>query len=250
MHVRKSLDQLETKISDLKELAGEPVTLFGNKLVQLLGTLTGLLLLAHLASYFVQPYVGSELAQSLDSLFNLSRENNFPSYFSAILLLIAALLFYFTHRSVKQAEGKWQHHWWLLSLVMVFLSVDEAVQLHERLTTISGQLFTQLDIGFFSFAWVIPYTILFLIVGAYFLRFVLTLANRTRNLFIAAGLFYVGGALGFEFLEGQEVYNNGHTHTYWLMITVEELMEMTGVIILIYALLDHLKKLKVTWQIV
>ena len=238
-----------SKQSNVDVSAQVPVNISGGKLVFLLVVLTAILLLMHLASYFVQPFVSSTVGQSLDSLFNLSRENNFPSYFSAFLLMMAALLFYITHKTVKQQSSKWKLHWWLLSLIMAFLSIDEAVQLHERLATIGGKIFAQPDISFLSFAWVIPYTILFLIVGTYFLPFVLALNKRTRKLFIIAGVFYVGGALGFEFLEGHEVHRNGHTFTYWLMVTIEEVMEMTGVIILIYALLDYLKQLQSTIKI-
>ncbi|MGV3656325.1 MAG: hypothetical protein ACO1NX_00165 [Chitinophagaceae bacterium] len=221
-----------------------PISVSTRKIIRLLSIATLLLLLAHLASYAVQASVGASTAEALDGLFNLSRENNFPSYFSAFLLLAAALLFYGVHLSVKASKGKWQQHWWLLSGVMVFLSIDEAVQLHERLPALTGSLLQNAGSSFLHFAWVIPYTVLFLAVAAYFLKFVLALPPRTRNLFLLSGFLYVGGALGFEFLEGNEVGKNGYSFAYWLMITVEEIMEMAGVIVLIYALLQLLQQSK------
>lgn len=250
MKMQNNLELSSTLRTTEDTLAATNVSFSGSRFVRLLVVITVVLLLAHIGSYFAQQFVSLSVAQSLDSLFNLSRENNFPSYFSALLLIMASFLFYGVHKTVKHQLGKWQRHWWLLSLVMAFLSIDEAVQLHERLATVGSNLFARLGISFLSFAWVIPYTILFLVVGAYFLPFVLALARRTKKLFIVAGIFYVGGALGFEFLEGHEVHKNGYSFMYWLMVTVEEVMEMTGVILLIYALFDYLKTLKSTMKIV
>ncbi len=250
MHIKQKPAALPAETSaELHSKGFLPVSFSARKIIRLLSVATLLLLLAHLASYAVQASVSTSTAEALDGLFNLSRENNFPSYFSAALLLAAALLFYSVQLSVKAVKEKWQQHWRLLAAVMVFLSVDEAVQLHERLPSVTGSLFQNFESGFLHFAWVIPYTALFLAVAAYFLKFVLALPLRTRNLFLLSGFLYVGGALGFEFLEGQEVGKNGFSFTYWLMITVEEIMEMAGVIVLIYALLQLLQQRRASFGV-
>ena len=124
-------------------------------------------------------------------------------------------------------------------------SLDEAVQIHERLTKLTASKFTFLDSAFLTFAWVIPYTILFLVVAVSLFKFVLALPKRTRNLFIVSGVLFIGGALGFEFIESYVVSQDGFNQVYWWLATVEEVMEITGVIVLIYALLDYINTSKI-----
>lgn len=220
-----------------------------NKITTILFAITVLLFAAHLVSYLIRPSLGADVSEMLDSLFNMSRENNFPTYFSAFLLLLAGLLLFAIQVLMRAQNNKWQLHWRLLGFVLFFLSLDEAVQIHERLTKVSGQAFEHFNLVYLSFAWVIPYTLLFLIVAVFFARFVFALPARTRNLMMAAGILFIGGALGFEYLEGHEVKTNGFSFNYWLMITLEEMLEMWGVIILIYALLDYLQSAKAQFYI-
>ncbi|MGB5734474.1 MAG: hypothetical protein WBM40_08530 [Thiohalocapsa sp.] len=59
---------------------------------------------------------------------------------------------------------------------------------------------------------------------------------RTSLLFLAAGAIYGGGAVGVEHWTGDDV----RSLSYNMWTTVEEAMEMFGVILFIYALLDRL----------
>lgn len=215
------------------------------KIILALLVITSLLLLAHISVYLLNNAVPPAVSESLDGLFNLSRESNFPTFFSAFLLLMSGLLAAIIYQYKRKTKERFRHQWLMLSLVFMFLSVDEAVQIHERLTTISGKKFDFLNSAFLSFAWVIPYTILFLVVAVYFIKFVLALPKKTRNLFIIAGILYIGGALGFEFIEGYVFNRHGFNQMYWALATVEELMEITGVIVIIYALLDFIQTLQI-----
>lgn len=215
------------------------------KIAIVLFLITALVVVAHVIVYFLQQVLSPAVWDSLDGLFNLSRENNFPTYFSAFLLVVAGLLARILYLYKKKAGSTYSMQWLLLSFVFIFLSLDEAVQIHERLTKISGEQFKFLNSGFLSFAWVIPYTVLFLVVAVYFARFVFALPKRTRNLFLASGVLYIGGALGFEFVEGYVFNRYGFNVVYWMLATIEEVMEMTGVILVIYAMLDYLQALPI-----
>ena len=60
---------------------------------------------------------------------------------------------------------------------------------------------------------------------------------RTAVLFFVAGLIYGGGAVGVEHFTDADV-NSLH---YNMWTALEEGMEMTGVIVFIYAMLDHMR---------
>lgn len=128
----------------------------------------------------------------------------------------------------------------MLGLVFLFLTLDEAVQIHEQTMVVVHYLLPGLPSTLAS-AWVIPYALLALAAGLYFLKFVLKLPSRTRNLFILAGGIFVLGALGLEVAESYFYDNYGAAHIFSLSVfTLQELLEMIGVTLFIYALLDYI----------
>jgi hypothetical protein len=69
----------------------------------------------------------------------------------------------------------------------------------------------------------------------------LHLPRKIRGLFLLAALLYVGGALGLEMVSGVIVSQFGnHNIVFMFFTTIEETLEMTGVIVLIYGLLDYI----------
>ena len=83
---------------------------------------------------------------------------------------------------------------------------------------------------------VIGFPILVLVALAY-LGFLWHHRRRTGLLFLVAGVIYGGGAVGVEHFTATDL-NSLH---YNMWTALEEGMEMTGVILFIYALLDHMR---------
>lgn len=90
------------------------------------------------------------------------------------------------------------------------------------------------------FAWVIPYAILFAVILILLLRFFISLPAQTKSFFAISACTYLMGAVGLEMIAGNYVYDSGarakQTLPYMLMVTIEELLEMIGLIIFIKAL--------------
>jgi hypothetical protein len=57
---------------------------------------------------------------------------------------------------------------------------------------------------------------------------------------VASGALFVGGALGMEFVQGWHDGLYGMDGTTALITTVEEVLEMSGVTVFVYALLSRL----------
>jgi len=74
------------------------------------------------------------------------------------------------------------------------------------------------------------------------------LAVKTQRLFIAAGTLYVLGSLGVEMSEGliAESLGGRRNLPYITLATVEEFLEMSGAIIFLYALMEHISSFKET----
>ena len=201
-----------------------------------------LLLLANLVSIYYENYSGMEsrLLSSLSRSFDFNQEHNVPTFFSSVILLLAAGLLFLVH-ALKKHDKVDRRKWQLLGFVLLFMAVDETVQIHEFLAdVVRPRLPTDLR-GLLYWAWVVPYGVLALAVAAYFIGFVLRLPALTRNLFLLSGFMFVAGAIGLELFEGYFYKLYGLNHIYnKVLYCAEELLEMSAVVVFIYALLDYL----------
>ncbi|MDH3421968.1 MAG: hypothetical protein OEN00_03190, partial [Gemmatimonadota bacterium] len=87
--------------------------------------------------------------------------------------------------------------------------------------------------------WVVPGLIALAALGVIFARFVLHLPPRSRVLFVVAGTVYVLGALGMEIVGRAYLAASDDDLTYGIIATVEEILEMGGIVVFVYALLDY-----------
>jgi hypothetical protein len=172
--------------------------------------------------------------------FGLDYENNIPTYFTALLLLSAALLAWGANRLARVRRDPFARHWAVLGGILAYISVDEIASLHERLIPpLRHALGAD---GIFYFAWVIPGIVLLLLFLIAYARFFWALERRWKRLFAAAGTIYVAGGLGMELVGGGYVSQYGQaTLAYALISTVEEVLEMVGLAVLIYALLEYMR---------
>lgn len=207
-----------------------------------------LLALGHIVA-FIEDYVRhaySRLAKNIIRWFDFNLESNVPTWFSVILLAFAALLFFIIYTQKKAFQIKGAHYWLTLSLIFVFISVDESVQVHEEVAKILRPSVTNDLSGLLYWAWVIPYGIFAIAAAIYFMRFVLSLPARIKNLFFIAGGMYLFGALLLELAEGYFFKLYGLDHIYnRILYFIEELCEMGGVTVLIYALLTYIADYKI-----
>ncbi len=96
--------------------------------------------------------------------------------------------------------------------------------------------------GWLYFAWVIPGAAFVLAFVLVYLRFVANLFKPFRTLFVASGAIYVCRALGIELIGGVHADHFGQNDiAYVLITTIEEALEMDGLVLFIYTLLLYLE---------
>ena len=216
-----------------------PERLFALQLVAI-GTLVGL----YAATKFLHVLGGHDYLFGLAYLLDLDRETNVPAAYSmmvilanaGLLALIAAL--YLSRRR----PGAW--FLFFLALVFLFLAYDEAFSVHERIARVLRDLMgsqrplhlTWTGVGF-AFA---------AIVALASSRFLLRLPKRTRGFMVLSGAIFVAGAVGFEVLGGfrqEKVLSvpSNPDPVYFALMTVEESLEMLGMALFNYTLLDHIR---------
>ncbi|HLA42431.1 MAG TPA: hypothetical protein VJZ27_03285 [Aggregatilineales bacterium] len=163
----------------------------------------------------------------LIELFNVDREQSIPTLYSYTALMYCALLLGVIASTKRKYAEPYTFHWFFLTVVFIFLSIDEALEIHEQLITP-------------TMSWTFPYA---LVTGAFaisYLRFLGHLPSSTRRLFIISGLIYVGGAVCLEIPSGQYIHNNGGDEIYLTLVTIEEFLEMSGIVVFIYSLTTYI----------
>lgn len=173
-------------------------------------------------------------------LFDLDMERSIPTWFSAAQLLLCAILLALITQVKLVGRDGYKFHWAMLSVLFMIFSIDEAVAFHERLIK---PLRTALNTsGFFYFAWVIPAAFFVLAMILLYRQFLLELPAQTRRLFLIAGSTYIMGTLGMEILGGPiwQAAAGQDSLIKDLFVVVEETLELIGIEIFIYALLNYI----------
>ena len=142
-------------------------------------------------------------------------------------------------RSVS--ELKLRPRWILIALVCLFLALDESAMIHEKLNKSMRALLGREDLGFLSFAWVVPYGIGVLAFGVFMIPFLRSLTSRLRIGLIISASFFLGGALGVEMVTAELYGDVSESLGYRSMVALEECLEMIGVIFFVRCLLSELE---------
>lgn len=203
-----------------------------------------LLTLTNIVLQYLHIYEGKSL-RGLVWVFDVSHEINVPTWYSSIMLFCAAGLLLLIALVCTYRRTPYAWHWKILASLFLLLSVDESASLHEW----TANLFTfQLFGGFFYYQWVVFGLLFAGVFVLVYLRFFFALPTAMRWLFFLAGAIFIGGALGMEMVSARYefLYQNDsqdYAMTYALITSVEEALEMSGVVIFIYALLVYLRSL-------
>jgi hypothetical protein len=206
----------------------------------LVGCVVGLHLLNIPAVLFryVWPLPGSSYYVEF---FAVSGEGKLPTFYSGLTLLAVAALLGLVWVHERRRHGPFRWHWAALAVIFVALAMDEMLALHEVASDfIRSRL--HIEEGWFYNAWVIPAGVALGLVALVFFRFLVHLPARTRVLFLLAGAVYVSGAVVLEMAGGAYASVNSYDLAYGVLASVEEVLEMAGIVVMLYAIMDHLER--------
>lgn len=172
--------------------------------------------------------------------FNLDGEANIPTLYTILewlLCVIFLVLIAFFERNTQSSRYR---YWLGLAIIFGFLLIDEFISFHE----ISDHVLALFNIKIVLFptnAWVLIYTAVLAPISLVYLRFMIHLPQKTKYLFVFSFIIFMLGAAGIEALELRHVEIYGQDKYYYLcFVTVEETLEMMGLLIFIYALASYL----------
>ena len=223
--------------------SSEPVTnltLSPRKITLLLAAIAIVLIFASIMGDIMEYSVPSDRAAvRFNKKFNVDLAMTIPTYFNALILLFSGVLLTIIALLKKKTRDPHTINWFILAFLFWFMAMDETISLHEFLIKPLRSAFN--TSGLLYFAWVIVAIPLLVLLAITYRKFLLNLPIRIRILILLAGTLYVVSALGLEMVGGWYFEQfGGNRIPYIVLTTIEETLEMTGILIFIYALLKYL----------
>lgn len=180
---------------------------------------------------------------SVQHMFNVAREQSIGTWFSVVQSAIAGLVLlaiYFLGAGQKRVLG-----WLILGCFFLYVSVDDAAKIHERLGDLvrdksvdsGSSLLGSVGESFPSYAWQWVFAPFLIMIGSYILLFLWgQLPTSQMRFCILAALACWVIAVGIDFLEGIDgLFENWATQLQVQRYTVshpllmlEEFLEMFG----------------------
>ena len=200
-----------------------------------LGILAALLFF-HIIGYVLEA-AGVSKDQGMVRFFDMNREYNFPTFFTAQLMFISSLLLFAIAFGERQDKGSFRR-WMGLAAIFLFLSADEISGIHEQLSMLVVLPENWKRLVFFRYPWVIPYLLLAALLAVVYWQFFFKLPERTRLYLALAACLYLGGAVVMESFSGF-LAESGRWRSWKIIVTLEELLENLGLVIFIYTLISY-----------
>lgn len=177
-------------------------------------------------------------------MFDVGHEFNLPTFFSGMLFFVlsaSALICAMYDKFLQKPKKEWSP-WILISAILLFLSLDELIQVHEQLTYHTQYILRGVS-GFFYFAWVIPYGIMVAFLSFYLIPFFLNLPRYTQNIILLGAGVFILGALGMEMIGARFYEIGGVYHPGFIVASsVEEIMEIAGQLIAVFGLFGEISR--------
>lgn len=197
--------------------------------------------LAYLLGQYLRFDYNLDTAKGFIPLFDMDGEGNIPAWFSASLFLLCALLLQFIALYQKSQHAPYVKHWQGLFWIFIFLSMDEASQIHEKTIKPLRNLL-HVHEGVLYFAWVIPGAIFVMIMIYFYYKFIMSLPAQTKLHFLVSAGLYILGALGIELIQGYYASQYGFNNIrFVILVTLEEVLEISGIIVFFYGLSQYIE---------
>lgn len=167
------------------------------------------------------------------SILNFDYETNIPTLFSSVNLLISSLLCYKIYSALSNKS------WLIVSIAFIFASIDETARIHERLSLF---VFVNTNI---PFSWPYIYFSFIVVFFLIFKNFFVIFKKNTKKIIIMSFILFISGSLGFElisFLNSDDFNPANPLKSKIILSTIEESLEIIGVIIFNFGLLKYLRE--------
>ena len=222
--------------TDEATLAGAPVALRVGTLTFALWCGAGVVIFLGWLRELVLPMIGTgTVLQDLRHI-AFDAEHCLPSWFESLLMAAAALLLAFCAMASRTRDPLNRRHWAFLAAIFLYMSLDEAIAIHEvTMAPLRQALHVS---GYLYFAWIVVAAPLLLLLACSFVPFLLRLPRRTALGFVMSGSLFVFAAVVLESVGGHLVETLGwHSAWYIVVASSEESLEIVAMAMFVGQLL-------------
>jgi hypothetical protein len=182
------------------------------------------------------------------SFFNLAAENNLPTWYSSFQFALAGFAAFYCLAVNKKLSTQWAYPltWGAIGVLMLFLSIDETMQIHEALIDgiMSGAAGENLRTYFGatretdSLLWTVVFAPPMILVGVGLMWFYFSTFKNNSKLFggALAALSLLALAAGLEYIEAKVLMEakEGLMSQYYLLTFIEEMAEFLAATLLVW----------------
>lgn len=156
---------------------------------------------------------------------------NFPSFFNTLVLLMATGMLYYIHLAYARKYLR-EARWLWLTVLFFLMTIEENLSIHFFLSNLQPDFKV----------WVTPIVIGLISLTAYFGRLAYKVPRKIAIGFFVSGGVYIAGAIILELIGARVKHNLGEWNLVYAGIsTLEETLEMLGIILFIGCLLEYIK---------
>lgn len=203
--------------------------------------------LLSLAMELVKYLTQNEKALRWIPLLDVDHELSLPTIYSVQLLFVLVILLVIISKIKHNQKDQFRYYWTILSFGFFLMTLDEGASIHELIVMPIRNWIGEKLPGFLLFNWVIPGMLLVGILIFILWKFFQSLPQRTKKYCFISAVVYLFGALGMEMVGGYYADLYGIKNlTYNIIVTVEEFLEMSGLVTFIYTLLDYVVSIYTT----
>lgn len=242
MRSQRSVERLMQRIATVSRTQKDAVVkLTPRRVAALLALFAAGIVAVHVTTLVAMYGYQHDNVYGLTTLFDVDGERNVPSFFSFTIIMFSVGLLAFI--AAHQPRGVKPHraYWAGLALVFSYLALDEGFELHERVARYAGTWVHARELS--VYLWLVPYAIGCLAFLIIYGRFLAQLQREDKLNILLAGIVYVAGAAGAEVIGALyvHVFHTEHALGYDIESAIEESLEMTGMILFVYALLRYIE---------
>lgn len=211
------------------------INLSSKKIAYVLGSIVIILIIAQVFGLVMKFIFDHGRLYGVIPLIDFNTEQNIPTLFSTILFIFSSISFLLLWYVQRDKEAK-SWIWLLFTVVFLFLACDEFCEIHENLSEPFHLLLGTK--GLFYYAWVIPYGLAAFVILLFAFPLWVKMPAKIKIYIALAAFLFLMGAIGMEMIGAQryEMLGDQLDLGCGILATIEESLEMFGLVLLIYSL--------------
>jgi hypothetical protein len=173
---------------------------------------------------------------------DVNREGSIPTWYATVTLMACAVMLGIIAIDAYRRRRPFPLHWAALAVAFGLLSLEEILGIHSEATRVLRSVVSITEGVGYALALGAIAMVGLVVVVVVFGRFFLHLPPRWRWWFAIAAVIYLTGVFASDAVGDYLITADGDaTLAYVIVLTIEEALEMIGVLIFIVMLLEYIR---------